>query len=465
MSFRGNCVICTDYFDTENDISVTPCGHLFHALCLNTWITTSTGKKSCPQCRTHITMKQIIGKIYLNQPHEEQNELDPYVLKNKVDELNLNLKKKEKEKTEFKENLTALENVKDTLKKQIKKLKQQLTEERNKLDILKTSMNVMKTEVSDARLCKEETKKLRHRLRTLEKLEVVLTGQQSEVDNMMEQYTGGSQSAGTKQLATFCIAMKQEYELLKESKNKMSSDLMKLRRDLHRKEEILLKKHDLVEELESANSNLRSHEESLLQENKSLKHKIKALQMAISSPSDTRASAVSRLIAESPAPEFLTPLQNSRTGNRDWSSEEPILMKNPTLSSSFLEDDEKSPKTSPLKRKNELPEVDSPATKARKLHCLEYGIPYVKIKSTVGTFEENPPIRVFSNRFKKNVNKKPSIPLEYETKYFNKVNLTGTNKPSSSKISFSSTNNSNFNKFSGTQSKLNTKRFNRLKRV
>uniref|UniRef100_H2ZCG0 RING-type domain-containing protein n=1 Tax=Ciona savignyi TaxID=51511 RepID=H2ZCG0_CIOSA len=302
MSFRGNCVICTDYFDVETDISVTPCGHLFHALCLNTWLTTNSGKKTCPQCRTHISMKQIVGKIYLNLPHEEKDDLDPYMLKNKLDEIQLSVRNHEKEKSELRDNLKVLEGVKDTLKKQIAKLKQKLTEEKNNLEILKDNMNGMMGEVSEARLCKAETKKLRQKLRTLEKLEVVLNGQQKDVDEMIQQYSGGTQSNGTKQLATFCVAMKQEYEVLKESKSKLNIDLMKVRRDLHKKEDILLQKMNQIEELENSNANLTSHEESLLQENKSLKHKLKALQLAISSPSDTKSSAVSRLIAESPAP-------------------------------------------------------------------------------------------------------------------------------------------------------------------
>lgn len=60
---RIQCTICTDVFDGSSDISVVPCGHMFHNKCLGTWISQNM---SCPQCRTRVTHKSIVHKLFLD---------------------------------------------------------------------------------------------------------------------------------------------------------------------------------------------------------------------------------------------------------------------------------------------------------------------------------------------------------------------------------------------------------------
>ncbi|CAF1492953.1 unnamed protein product [Adineta ricciae] len=61
------CTICLDRFFLSSTISASPCGHLFHDKCLDRWIVDER-KKTCPQCRTAITPKQILKKLYLMEP-------------------------------------------------------------------------------------------------------------------------------------------------------------------------------------------------------------------------------------------------------------------------------------------------------------------------------------------------------------------------------------------------------------
>jgi hypothetical protein len=53
------CTICLDRFFLSSTISASPCGHLFHDKCLDRWLVDER-KKTCPQCRTSITPKQVI---------------------------------------------------------------------------------------------------------------------------------------------------------------------------------------------------------------------------------------------------------------------------------------------------------------------------------------------------------------------------------------------------------------------
>lgn len=184
---------------------------------------------------------------------------------------------------------------------------------------------------------------------------------------------------------------------------------------------------DLIQEMDESLTALRKTEEQLTDENQGLRRKIKALMGAISSPSDTRyfssslhyflnslsqiinflisrSSAISRLISESPAPMFLTPVVNGQSGSKQKrcirEEENVLAIKKPRLSisTSFnsedmvdLDSDEgtsnptnnskqlKSPKRClPKHTTASITETDSPDTKNRKAVCSEFGLKYVK---------------------------------------------------------------------------------------
>ena len=48
--------------DSKNYIVTTPCGHLFHTNCVQSWI--ATGNQTCPQCRSSISKEKLL-RIYL----------------------------------------------------------------------------------------------------------------------------------------------------------------------------------------------------------------------------------------------------------------------------------------------------------------------------------------------------------------------------------------------------------------
>ena len=61
------CSTCLERFTPNCDISSTMCGHIFHTICIKTWI--KKGHKSCPQCRQHCTPRKI-HKIYFSETVE-----------------------------------------------------------------------------------------------------------------------------------------------------------------------------------------------------------------------------------------------------------------------------------------------------------------------------------------------------------------------------------------------------------
>ena len=78
-----DCPICIDTIDAKSQVVSTPCGHVFHSNCMETWI--AQGKKNCPQCRK-VCERQNIRPIFLpfsdqENPRAEwyQNELLPWI--------------------------------------------------------------------------------------------------------------------------------------------------------------------------------------------------------------------------------------------------------------------------------------------------------------------------------------------------------------------------------------------------
>uniref|UniRef100_A0A182R959 RING-type domain-containing protein n=1 Tax=Anopheles funestus TaxID=62324 RepID=A0A182R959_ANOFN len=56
------CPICSDLFVPCADVKITPCGHMFHNLCLSQWLERS---ETCPQCREQCTLTNLT-KVYFN---------------------------------------------------------------------------------------------------------------------------------------------------------------------------------------------------------------------------------------------------------------------------------------------------------------------------------------------------------------------------------------------------------------
>ena len=65
-----DCPICKIPIDAESQVVSTPCGHVFHSNCMETWI--AQGKKNCPQCRK-VCERQNIRPIFL--PFSDQKNL------------------------------------------------------------------------------------------------------------------------------------------------------------------------------------------------------------------------------------------------------------------------------------------------------------------------------------------------------------------------------------------------------
>lgn len=55
-NLSGQCLICLDDYQPEEDIRVMSCRHAFHQACVDEWL--QTGRNNCPACRTTVRLRK-----------------------------------------------------------------------------------------------------------------------------------------------------------------------------------------------------------------------------------------------------------------------------------------------------------------------------------------------------------------------------------------------------------------------
>ncbi|KAM9374689.1 E3 ubiquitin-protein ligase TRAIP [Phaethornis superciliosus] len=298
MPIRAYCTICSDFFDNERDVAAVPCGHTFHRACLIQWFDTAPSR-TCPQCRIQVSKRHIINKLFFDVVPEEQTAPDAEALQNELDQVKAQLSMKEKEKRECQAIVDGLRDTLDVRNATIESLQKVLGETEMLCSSLKKQMKFLEQQNEDNRSSKEEAHRLRNKLRSMERIELLLQSQRPEVEEMIREMGVGQ--AAVEQLAIYCVSLKKEYENLKDARKISSEMTEKLKKEL-----VLVnsKLQKTVSELEKTKEELKSTQKDLKNADKeilSLKKKIDILQDTLKVPSVTRET-LSRLVFESPTP-------------------------------------------------------------------------------------------------------------------------------------------------------------------
>ncbi|NXK56962.1 TRAIP ligase, partial [Chauna torquata] len=205
----------------------------------------------------------------------------------------------EKEKRECQAIVDGLRDTLDVRNATIESLQKVLGETEMLCSSLKKQMKFLEQQQEDNRSSKEEACRLRNKLRTMERIELLLQSQRPEVEEMIREMGVGQ--AAVEQLAVYCVSLKKEYENLKEARKISSEMTEKLKKELF---SVNSKLQRTVSELEKTKEELRSTQKDVKNADKeilSLKKKIDILQDTLKVPSVTRET-LSRLVFESPAP-------------------------------------------------------------------------------------------------------------------------------------------------------------------
>ncbi|XP_072506848.1 E3 ubiquitin-protein ligase TRAIP isoform X5 [Notamacropus eugenii] len=179
----------------------------------------------------------------------------------------------------------------------------------------KKQIKYLEQQQDETKRMKEEACHLRNKMKSMERLEILLQSQRPEVEQMIRDM-GAGQSA-VEQLAVYCVSLKKEYENLKEARKASGELADKLRKDLlssnNKLQKALSELDNVKEELRSTQKDLQNTDKEIM----SLKKKLTILQGTLNLPLHT-SETLSRLVLESPAPvEMLSPKLRQPAGGED----------------------------------------------------------------------------------------------------------------------------------------------------
>ncbi|XP_008851387.1 E3 ubiquitin-protein ligase TRAIP [Nannospalax galili] len=304
MPIRALCTICSDFFDHSRDVAAIHCGHTFHLQCLIQWFETAPSR-TCPQCRIQVGKRTIINKLFFDLAQEEESVLDAEFLKNELDSIRAQLSQKEREERDSQAIIDTLRNTLEERNATVESLQKALDKEEMLCSTLKKQMKYLEQQQDETKQAREEAHQLRSKMKTMEKIELLLHSHRSEVEEMIQDM-GVGQSA-VEQLAVYCVSLKKEYENLKEARKASGELADKLRKDLASSRSKL---QTVYSELDQAKLELKSTQKDLQSADKeimSLRKKLTMLQETLNLP-PVDSETVNRLVLESPAPvEMLNP--------------------------------------------------------------------------------------------------------------------------------------------------------------
>ncbi|KAM9859161.1 E3 ubiquitin-protein ligase TRAIP [Aulostomus maculatus] len=314
MPIRAYCTICSDFFDHSKDVAAIHCGHTFHYDCLLQWFQ-SAPTKTCPQCRKQVSTRHIINKLFFDVSGEEEASADPETLQNELDQMKVLVSSKERD---WRDRQKVVDGLKDTVEKQRRDLdsvRKEILEKEMLCLALRKQMMFLETQQNEAQVAKAEACRLRSRMKTYERLDILLQGQQTEVESMITDM-GVSQST-VEQLSIYCISLKKEYDNLKGSLKSSNDMCEKLKREMltsnNKLQKVTMEVNQTKEDMKSLQKDLASADKEI----NSLKKKVEFLQKTLSTPTRTN-EALSRLVFESPAPmELKQPLLHHPTDGED----------------------------------------------------------------------------------------------------------------------------------------------------
>ncbi|XP_064642000.1 DNA-directed RNA polymerase, mitochondrial-like [Lineus longissimus] len=320
---RIACSICTEHYEYSSEISALHCGHTFHRHCLERWLGTAS---TCPQCRQRVTTSKTIHKIFLDKA-DEGEVTDPGELKNQVDNYRLRLGEKDQEKRDLVDRIKIREESLENVREAKTKIEAMYREEQITCKSLRKQLDYFKSQQQEAVRAKDEARTIRTYMHNLKHVETVVKGVESEVESLVKQ--SGEGPAAVKQLSTYCIVLKRELEMLKESKKTLK---------------------DKVDKQNKLNGTQQREIHFKSERIKQLELMLKKVQVP-----ETPSTPMSPLC---------TPA-NTRNGGSH-----PRLSA-PTDNGSFIEfDPNKNEELSPI-----------PTSAKRKAECEEYGMQYIKIRS------------------------------------------------------------------------------------
>ena len=212
--------------------------------------------------------------------------LDPRELQERLSTQTSLMAHKDKALEEARSSLSEVEKEVSAWQQQHKETHRRLVKEQSYVSVLKRQLSSMQSELDRVEELKEDVVKMRTRLSTLEGVEKILKGSVEEMENLVASHKT------TSSLATFVVALKRDYDAIKDKRLTLIKDISHYKKQLQNKDREL-------QNCQTQRSLLEIDLKNVEEEKKTLQRKVGLLQAAIDSPGSRCAL---KRILESPMP-------------------------------------------------------------------------------------------------------------------------------------------------------------------
>ncbi|CAK9796477.1 E3 ubiquitin-protein ligase TRAIP [Anthophora plagiata] len=216
------CVICSDLLAPSDDVFHTPCGHIFHFVCLTQWLERS---KSCPQCRERTTNHKI-HRIYFNFSNSDTIIEDTCSLQDTIDKLKFQLLLKEKDVKHYIDKSETLSVQVNELKKEVRKVESELNQRNTAIYALKDQVKYFKEQNLEIQNSNREIEQLKRKLENYKNIQTLLDASTKDVDEMI------SRTSDPNTLITYISVMKREMMVSMNKRRELRSKVRSLEQEL-----------------------------------------------------------------------------------------------------------------------------------------------------------------------------------------------------------------------------------------
>jgi len=291
---KVQCSTCLELLTPGDDLTSTPCGHVFHMACVVQWF---ENKKNCPQCR-HSANERNLRKIFLAEVDDAETE-DADTLQNKLDSAQFQVRCKETERSKFAVRNKELEEVLTKQKEEIKTLERSRLKAKEQADCYKNQNRVLQEERFRYEEARREAEELKHKLESHKSIELAIRGQEGELNKFLHER--GAFDTKTRDLATLVVMLKQKMADVKKERSAAQSKLTEMSREQGMDKRKVKELEVKVAEMQSMNRSLEGEVWKQREDMKTMRETLECLEKG-KIPSPTIPDSPLRDLPPSPSP-------------------------------------------------------------------------------------------------------------------------------------------------------------------
>ena len=217
---RVQCSTCLELLAPGDDLTSTPCGHVFHVTCVIQWFET---KKNCPQCR-HPARESTLRRIFLADTDGDTTlGIDSSTLQSDLDDAKLEVRMKDNELRKAIGKMKEMEEQSMKQREEIKSLEKARNKIREQYEGIRSQAKLLQGEKVKCDAAMREAEHLRTKLDNFKMVEVALKGQEGALNQFL--HDRGAFDGRTKDLASLVILLKQKLAEVKQERSKAEAQL------------------------------------------------------------------------------------------------------------------------------------------------------------------------------------------------------------------------------------------------